>query len=308
MVSLPDHVRRPGDIVGAAPYRAEGCLMQAIVLEGDKKAQQRHIDLVLNQPAGGAFVFHVLSDLVLLSALYVETMRSLDPIDAQRGVMGEMDVGFWTAVHGGPVARPDQWTTYWFPSFLYVDTASAMSSGREIYGYPKTASRIVRGSNDPADPTVEIEALHMPLYGPTERPVEECVLKIAKPSPVVEGEKDDELDLAALWKAIRLPAQFWKGKIVPPSPPAMPQIMLRQFRDPFVLGRSTTQEGLVAAPRSLDVTGLGFLHGGTMLDLTVSASHPIADTLGVAPTSRVRGFWLKQDFELGAARQLWRRP
>jgi len=53
---MPAFTPMPGDIVGAPPYRATGCLTRAVP-EGDRAAQQRFCDLALNGPAGGALVF-----------------------------------------------------------------------------------------------------------------------------------------------------------------------------------------------------------------------------------------------------------
>jgi len=303
-MALPDFTRLPGDIVGAPPYRADGCLMQAMSLTGDRGLLQDYVDKALNRPSGGRCVFHAPTDQVMLSALYVTTMRSLDAIDSQRGVMKECDVGFWILVFGGPRGHELDWKAYWLPTFLYVDSASAMASGREIYGYPKTAGRFVQEPSSPEDPTVEIHALHMPEYGPTKRPADELVLQItASPTPAPKG-PPGEADLAAAWSRFGVDAGRAKALRLPPSLTTMPQIMLRQFRDPFQMGRASLMQGLVAPIRSIDVHDQGFLKKG-VLELTASASHSIVQTLGVDASSEVDGFWIEQDFQIDSAQLLW---
>ena len=138
---MPTFTELPGDIVGAPPYSARGCLMQGMFLPGDLAAQQRFCDLALNGPAAGALVFRAVTPLVLMTALYAQTMTSTNPGDAPKGVMQEWDVGFWTAVRGGVPGKENDWKSYWLPSFLFVDSSPAMASGREIFGYPKNTAR-----------------------------------------------------------------------------------------------------------------------------------------------------------------------
>ena len=94
--------------------------MHVLLLEGDRATQQREVcDLLLNHPSGGALTYRAISNKVMLAALYVDTMRSLDPVDGRKGVIREWDLGFWTAVHGGPTHDKRQWKFGWVPSFLF---------------------------------------------------------------------------------------------------------------------------------------------------------------------------------------------
>jgi hypothetical protein len=306
----PQFVRLPGDIVGSPPYRATGCLMQGLFLQGDRGAQQTFCDLVLNRPAGGAQIFHAVTDKVLMTAIYADTMCSTDPIDASKGVVQEWDVGFWTAVHGGPVGAEDDWKTYWLPSFLFVDSPSAMSSGREIYGYPKTTATFESRGQDPADPDVTIIVQHFPVFGPGRRPVTEPLVRLSGGGPGVTA-PDLVSSVGAAWDLIgkladpiALPHD---GFHLPPWPSiSMPQILLRQVRDPVSIGQASVQSILYVAPRLLSVKGAGFLHTPTLVEITASASHPIMETLGLAPSQVGElGFWVRQDFEVAAARRLF---
>lgn len=302
-MSLPPvHITRPGDIIGAPPYRAEGCLMHSVVLKGDRETQQKYIDLVFNQPAKGEWTFEVVSDYLLLNAVYVDTMRSLDGVDGPKGVLAETDIGMWTPVVGWPKDWTQPWRTYWAPSFLYVDTPMAMTSGREVYGYPKTSAKITRAAVARDDPTVAVDVLHMPAFGSAKRPKWGRLLEIGDIGPQADDETLAQKILAA-WAQLNVLAPL---SLVPPSSISMPQLLLRQFRDPFTLGRASIQEALVAEPVALALRGVGLLQDGATLTLGASASHPVMETLGLAATSPVSGFWIEQDFELGAARSLWR--
>jgi hypothetical protein len=282
--------------------------MQAMFLGGSRIGQQSFCDAVLNRAAGGAQVFHAVTDQVLLTAIYADTMSSTDPIDASKGVMREWDVGFWTAVHGGRVGAEDDWKTYWLPSFLFVDPPAAMAAGREVYGYPKTTAAFEGRGQDNADPAATLIVQHFPVFGPNQRPVTEPLVRIAAGEPGAAA-PDVVSSVARAWNLLgelEGPMPQQDGFHLPPLPSlSMPQILLRQARDPVTLGRASIQSILYVAARLLKVTGLGLLRSPVTVDLTASASHPIMETLGLRPTQVAElGFWITQDFEVGAAQPL----
>jgi hypothetical protein len=307
---LPPFIRTPGDIVGSPPYRATGCLMQAMFLSGSRTAQQSFCDAVLNRPSGGSLVFHAVTDQVLVTAIYADTMSSTDPIDASKGVMQEWDVGFWTAVHGGPVGAEDDWKTYWLPSYLFVDSPAAMAAGREVYGYPKTTAAFEARGQDHSDPTVTLVVQHFPVFGPNQRPVTGPLVKIGAGAPGVAA-PDLASSVATAWSLLDkledpMPLEQ-DGFHLPPLPSlSMPQILFRQARDPVTIGRASVQSVLYVAAKLLKVTGVGLLHSPTTVELMPSASHPIMETLGLRSTQVAElGFWITQDFEVGAAQPLF---
>jgi hypothetical protein len=302
----PFFIRTPGDIVGLPPYRATGCLMHGFFLKGSKAAQQRLCDVVLNRPAAGEQVFHAVCDEVLVTGVYVDKMGSSNPIDATKGVIREWDLGFWTAVHGGKVGARDDWQTYWLPSFLFVDTPSAMASGREVFGYPKTVADF-RGHDpaNPGDPSVALWVQHYPAYSPAQTPVTEPLVTVTSGAPDARTPGLAESFMAA-WDVIGGLARH-NLRHLPPWPGiCMPQILLRQVRDPVNIGRASLQSILSVTPRSRNLKPGGFLHSGTQVALAPSASHPIAETLGLATTQpAMLGLWITQDFDVGAAKTLW---
>jgi hypothetical protein len=300
----------PGDIVGSPPYRATGCLMQGLFLRGDRGAQQKFCDTVLNRTCRGAQIYHALTDHVLMTAIYADTMGSIDAVDSSKGVMQEWDVGFWTAVRGGKVGDEANWTIYWLPSYLFVDSPSAMSSGREVYGYPKTTATFADRSDDHAAPTVTLSVQHFPVFGQGRRPVTEPLVRIAPGGPRARA-PDLLSTIRTAWDLIGglagdVPAKF-DGFHLPPWPSlSMPQILLQQARDPVWMGRAAVQSIVCVAPKTLRVTGGGLLHLPAAVSITTSASHPIMETLGLKPSQEAElGFWITQDFEVGAARRLY---
>jgi hypothetical protein len=307
---MPTLTPLPGDVVGAPPYRASGYLAQGFFLKGDLDAQQSFCDLALNGPAAGALSFRAVTEMVLMTAIYCDTLGSANPPDSEKGVVREWDVGFWTAVRGGRPEDEADWKTYWLPSYLFVDSSAAMASGREIFGYPKTTATFEDRSNQHNDPSVTLVVQHFPAFGPGLRPVTGPLVRVTTDDPGGAAPGLAE-SFEAAWNIFEGVAPIRFGFPLPPWPGlGMPQIMLRQVRDPTAIGPGPTnpaslQEILVVTPTPTSITGGGLLHAPTLVEITPSASHPIMETLGLA-SSQVGelGFWITQDFEVGAAVRL----
>jgi hypothetical protein len=300
---LPNpYLSLPGEIVGAPPYFAEGVLMQGWFLRGSREAQQDFVDQSLNLAAGGALNFQTITDDVLVTAIYCDTMGSTDPVDAKKGVTQEWDVAFWTAVRGGRNGDEANWRIYWLPSFMFVDSTWAMASGREIFGYPKTTATFANRTLVHDDPTVTISAANFPVFSPTERPVTGPLVTVtlAEPEGVIGEILED------VGTAFDLFGDFLRemdGFKLPAWPQlSMPQILIRQSRDPVRFDVASSQSVLCVAPAPVRITGLGLLRGTIEVAITASASHPIMPTLGLAPSQQGRlGLWLTQDFNVGPA-------
>jgi hypothetical protein len=307
---MPIFTPLPGDIVGAPPYRGEGCLTQVLFLKGDLGAQQRFCDLALNGPAAGAVTFRTVTEMVLMTAIYAASLGSTNEADRDKGVMQEWDVGFWTAVRGGRPGDEPNWKSYWLPSFLFVDSAAAMAAGREVFGYPKTAATFQDRGQDHADPSVTLVVQHFPRFGPQERPVIEPLVRVTMDEPGAPALTLLE-SIEAAWDILRSVAPIHLGWQMPPLPGlGMPQAMLRQARDATSIGdgpvsQAALQDVLLVTPTPVAIRGVGTLHSPAVVEITPSASHPIIETLGLA-TSQVGelGFWVDQDFEVGAAERL----
>jgi hypothetical protein len=176
-------VELPGNTIARLPYVASNALMHAMVFDSAKHVLQRVCDRVLNNPAGGRLRFHVVAPYVLYTALYAERMCSGDPLDKSKGYVAESDIGFWIFVTGGAPDRPADWEQFWLPVYLFVDRASALSAGREVFGYPKNLGEFVfQGATRDGDAAVEVKAEHYPAFGP-DRPSEAASLFALEPAP-----------------------------------------------------------------------------------------------------------------------------
>jgi hypothetical protein len=117
--------------------------------------------------------------------------------------------------------------------------------------------------------------------------------------------------IEAAWDILKGVAPIHLGFKAPPLPGlGMPQVMLRQARDPTAISTgpvsaASLQEILLVTPTPVAIRDIGLLHAPTVVEITPSASHPIMETLGlVASQVGELGFWVDQDFEVGAAVRL----
>jgi len=300
---LPLFIERPGDVVGAPPYIGKSSIMQSFLAKGDRAAMQSLCTRLLSTPTGGRLIFHVLTKYVLFASIFSESMGSKDPVFASRGVVREWDIGAYILVAGGPVGDESKWRPYWMPAFLFVDTAAAAAAGREVFGYPKSAANLARDDeDDPFNPGFYVDVLHFPRYAPTQRPKVERLLTLSPAQPV-QANPTSRTDVSRIL-AEHVNINGVDNLELPFS--GMPQIMLRQFRDPVRSGRASEQAVIIVEPRPLVIRGSGLNKASAILDIMPSASHPILTALGLKQKQTIDfSVWLDFDFEVGWGRRIW---
>ncbi|MEP2990629.1 MAG: hypothetical protein ABJN65_02330 [Parasphingorhabdus sp.] len=296
----------PGDIVGLPPYVAKDCLMHAMFVKGDTKNQQRLCDLALNEPTDNAFAFSVMTSWVLVTSIYVESMGSGDPLDKSKGVVSEVDIGLWSLVSGLEKPKSKKRKLYWLPSYLFVDSSAAMAAGREVFGYPKSVGEIVRKSTSPMNASVDVDIWHFRKFSPTERPVKETIMKVSGPPRKNETHDISSIEEISTFLAEFLPAAAARQYKIPLPDAGMPQIMLQQIRDAETPHFAALKEIICVSPKPKNISNGGFLKGQYSLELAKSASHPVAETLGLKKNNKVLGgIWLEYDFDVGLGRKIW---
>jgi hypothetical protein len=283
--ALPAFVELPGNSVGRIPYRATGATMHGFVFPATRRFLQRMCDRCLTDPSEGVLRFHVAAPYVLLTALYVDRMASADPIDKSKGFVKEADIGFWIPVVGGVIDQPTSWRLYWLPTYMFVDSGSALSSGREVFGYPKSLGIFARKGGDSAAFSVETE--HFVRFAPDSegrtRPLFAVHESGAPPARQAVGMSDIA---GALWNLIApgIPLEtgiikFTADALLPFV--GMPMVFLKQFRDHRYPGRACYRAITSVTVEATSVHGAEFLDPTFKLSIEPSASHPIAADLGL---------------------------
>ncbi|HMR74519.1 MAG TPA: acetoacetate decarboxylase family protein [Polyangiaceae bacterium] len=193
---LAGYVTRGGVQTFAPPILAKGTRMTSLALEADPAALQRIVDQFLNGPVAAQSNqrFFALGNVVFLAYAPMDHISVTDPIDRNKGFMRETDVAIWMPLVGGKrvagVFVPT--SVYWFMPYVWVDVPAAMTTGREVFGFPKEMAW-VQGKGAGADGrTFSLSTLVLPSYTPETELLE-------KPLFSVERRSDTEPGLQQTW-------------------------------------------------------------------------------------------------------------
>lgn len=299
-------IHQPGDPQARPPYVGEKVLLQAGFIRGDASKLQAVIDAGLNS-VGQHTTFRVVSPHVLFAALYAERMRSTHPEDARFGSVPESDIGLWALTLGGPEGRAP--ALRWTPLFLFVDSATALMTGRELYGYPKQLGRMLRATGGARDFSLSLRAVAFQRQDPSEIGAEHEVLRAtpawpadnAQPRTLAEGAWDP-------WGVLDLPSMDGAelGEARAPAPfLGMPMVFVRQFRDVRAVDEARLQQVVAVTVRPTKVRSIEPAPPHTV-SFNALASCPIVEVLGLgsANTPLEAPFVADFDFEVGTGEVL----
>jgi hypothetical protein len=309
MSEPPVYIDVPGRLIGAGPYMTEAATMHALFLKGDRHKQQALIDRALNASSGETLKFVAVTDFVMLACLNAERTFSLDPVDRLRGAAAEIDVGFWALVFGGPASQPLKWRAYWFPVFLFVGNASALASGREVYGYPKTLGYFTPKGDNVRDPRQAVAAEHIVAFSEKAQAKVETIFTIEGADPVVAYASLAAVHEHALRETglIAEPRAASMGFDVAALRLGLPTILLKQIADADNPGRACHRSIVSLQVRATRIRAAGFICSALSVGFERSASFPIAETLGLAKHAPARlAFWVDMDFSVPPGVTLWR--
>lgn len=283
MPMASDYVIRGDEQAFAPPYLQAGCALHGFALAGDRVRLQQLVDRFVSGPSRGRVQPRVLGDHVLLYFCEFARSSSLDPIDAQRGWLGEREVGIWI-----PIVLPDAAAPSFFVYAMYVDSGPAAISGREVLGFPKQLAHVVV----PREPGPRsLLALDVLAHAESrEQP--------GRWRPLLELERLDDAARARAGAGIELLglAAALRGS---PVRAGCELVNLKQFRDALDPRRACYQALVRARARLLALRRVTAT-GHHALRLHALASHDLAGELGLAPTQRVPGFFIECDFDLAA--------
>ncbi len=288
------YIHHPGDPQGRPPYLGRNVLMHGALIRGDKAKLDAFCDLVLNQ-VDPDLEFEVVGNVVLYAALYGQRMSSAHPEDAQYGYAVEDDIGLWILTLGGRKGQPR--ALRWLPAFIFVDSASALMTGRELYGYPKMLGRMTRRGLDDADFAVSLRAECFLRKDPQEQAREHEVLRIERaPAPTGAQALVGGLFDLAVWNDL--------AANLKPAFLGMPMVFLKQMRDPTAVDEATVREVVAVTVAPSAIPDL-HLVADYRLVLPANATFMIREALGCAAESPIEsGFWTRFDFEVGVAERL----
>ena len=130
---LPTYVDCGGSQVWRPPYRARGAKTFGFVLKCDRKAINALLRRELVEPASGAVDYRCAQGWMVVLFTRIESLSSAEEPDKLRGYASELEVSVWCLAADVLAAG----RLVWYLPYVFVDSGSAMASGREVYGYPK---------------------------------------------------------------------------------------------------------------------------------------------------------------------------
>ncbi|GAB4216282.1 MAG: hypothetical protein OHK0013_42620 [Sandaracinaceae bacterium] len=152
------------------PFDIEKVTYFNYVLDADMSALRKLCDAFFNTPSEGAVRYEPLIPQVVFSYAQIEKATSSDPA---AGSTPENDILLWT-----PIARltPDGARVLAVPVFspyVFVDNATAVQLGREMFGFPKNWCEIVSAPEGPESARdIIVKAYAKPADEPVLRPRE----------------------------------------------------------------------------------------------------------------------------------------
>ncbi len=312
-MKLP-YLERGGEIAMAPPYVAEGVQFFGFVVPISRAvAQARLCDRFLNEPCGqpGRFVPAVAQSLFVFNS--IDTLRA-EGADADRGGSTEQEFAIWLLVKDTIEDR-----VLWFHPYMIVDIDTALASGREIYGFPKSLGwfDLSRGPEAPGHLTVE--TMLVDKFGPQAKRVRQPLVMVNQaPADLADlaalgadeggfsstqdlvrrtlaALEDDEPDLMT---EATVGAQLLAGSV--------PMIFLKQIRDAVEPGVACFRSVQVVDARATKYHSARVFARRYHIDVRDADSHPIRADLGLpaGPITPLVAFWTSFDFHIGLCREL----
>lgn len=310
------YVDRGGEQVYSSPFSALKVDYYGFLISADPDAIQRSVcDHCLNEPSGGEEDFVVAMPYVLIAFNNLPNLVSIDPPWNSRGHFPEKECAFWVLLLDRKRQR-----LFWHQPYIFVDSAYALTMGRELYGFPKGLGWITVPADHTNPDSFLLETVVVPNFGPNAE---------AQRLPLIEVKDENGggssgggliSDFEALYATLRelayqdpegaarfalLKDEFhdlWQRNVE--------MVFLKQFRDVGNPALAAYQ-----AITTLDCKMVGFHSAklyGDSFSVTINDydSHPVKSDLGLVEgtLNPVCSFWTNIDFRIGRGSLLWPQP
>ena len=316
MSDRPDYIYTGGSPLQHTPMHLNESDMYGFFIKGDLAKLQASVDATLNRVAAGRMQFDVLSPYVMLTFTRVCHAQSGFAADQHKGWGKETDIITWILV--GQMETVDGkkrlHRLFNYPFHVWVDVPTAISIGREVFGYAKNMCQYTmpEPGDDPRQftlasegwqpftpdsqlgmhPLLEIHATddgaaHKPLSGFIDL-LREGVTMLRSEPELLNLDASGMGDLASL--LLR---------------PRVDQIFLKQLPD--ATGTKAVYQAVVVAPAVVDkVHSARVLGCRYACNLHAFDSFPLAQTLGLQLGTQpvLMAFNINFDFTVTAGEEL----
>ena len=180
---LPKYANRAGDPAFPPPYIVDDAAMDIFLCEGDAGALGRMVERALNMPAANHYQprtrlrFELASTVVGFACIDVRKMRSkpgpgqlVKPLHTLPGVTSVY--AHQTEVAVMVQIQDEAGLPYWYVPYVFNGLPTAVTTGREVYGYPKQHAEFAADCEVPGngtEPEPPSGSRPRPLFGPQRR-------------------------------------------------------------------------------------------------------------------------------------------
>ncbi len=306
------------------PLLCEGTTLYGFWARCDRDRLEALCRKVFDEPSGGVVRVTPLFDHAVITFGLIDGIRPQTPPFDDMGVVAERHAAIWIPVRcRGPEGTPAIGV---FLPYLWLDDPISVASGREVYGYaknwgwPRFAGDGVtraRGSGPPR--RFELDAHAIGEYGRSEHPSRQRLFEITRSNllgTLLDWATPDDLDdLVGMARSSLTTLSLAREELedLGESRKALrsmlnsevPQIFLRQFRDPSGGGAASQLQIVTAPARIVPGSFSARALGAHRLQLSPLASHPLGAELGLESGALGPSFRVRMDFTVERGEVLW---
>lgn len=318
VVQPPQYVEFGGLDTFPGPYNCKNTTLYGFAVRADEAKLQALIDRVFNTPTQGAFRYAPLGPFVMLSlGDIVNVIPETPPYDTM-GSVNEQQVAVWVpcvevSPHGGQL-RAERF--FMFTSYIWVDNALSMATGREVYGWPKSLGRIQLPGDGNQDFRLETYGLNfapenqpafLPLLDMQPGPDAHHPVKVIGHS-LVELVKDIFTVLEdAHHEHIKNTWNVDLDLLDDVVTEAIPELYLKQFRS-IENGTDACYQAICSSRAKVESIRWERLMLDYQLTIHHVDSHPLGTDLGIAPQTLLPGYAIEMDFLQDVGEIHWEAP
>lgn len=329
--SLPYIVDQIGLPILGQPYLFSDAKMATFILDSQASALNQLLDTYINQPSEGQFEYRCLAAKGQAFSVMIMAQMTIDASNPEGQAYGKerySELSFWIPCYDRKALAQGEFKAALFLPFLFPDSFSAITTGREMFGFRKqlAAFNYPSGELDVCQPQFTASTCGFKTLGAESVAQQYNFISL-------QGQST-EPPAAAAWTSTseaatgmieHLFGQQWTcgetgevlGDINEDFLANCPALFLKQF--PAIEGAQQAEvRSITSAPFQLQAFHGGFpwLKGLSLKQFDLQfmrlASHPIVDQLGLTPKSSTpdvdtissKGFWVNVDFSLETGKTL----
>jgi hypothetical protein len=304
-------IQRGGKQVFMQPFAAKGVDFYGFLINADFDSIQKNLcDKYFNDPSNGSENFQPAGPFVLLVFNKINSLRSENPPDSEKGWFSEQEAAIWILLEDKKRKK-----LYWFHPYIFVDNSYAMAMGRELYGFPKSLGWFNIPDRPEEAQDFSIDTIVLPKFNSSTKGERKTLFAVKQTDPrghsvemknievimkdvlnLFKNENSFIDDIVLGWHSA---SDLLHGRV--------PMAFLKQFPDVTNPANSCYQAILEVPSKMTHFNKGSLLNGNFEVTINNWDSHPVASDLGLKPSPFVplMSFYINFDFEIGNGKVIW---